>query len=499
MLGLATAACFTSELSAYDRVNIDLAYVSDMARQIATEGHQTTVNEMPEAFRKLTYDEYRKIRFRKPYALWSNQGYRFIIDYLQLGYLYTEPVRLHEATSTHTQFIPFRRDYFEYNGVELEPAHISPTLGFSGFRVRYPLNNPEVHDDLIVFQGASYFRALGEGSSYGLSARGLGVGIGESLEKFPRFTQFWLKKPSDANATTMTIYALLEGDNVVGAYEFTVEPGPKTIVNVHCRIWPLQEDSRVEFAPMTSMFYFGENTEDKKDDWRPEVHDSDGLLIANGVEWIWRPLNNPGSLSIQAFPVDKLAGFGLMQRDRDFQSYKDMEARYEKRPSLWVAPIGQWPEGEVVLFEAPTSDEAQDNINAFWRPKVLPPVGEFYELKYRMTWGTFEPDYPLARVLESRIGQKTLNKDASTFVVEYTSPEGINARNYKDVKIDFEAGGANVLTSPQLLYNADEKVIRAFFDLSRSPKQSHALQLRLMHEGKPISETWSYRWTPTGQ
>ncbi|MGE9294917.1 MAG: glucan biosynthesis protein G [Puniceicoccales bacterium] len=492
------AACFfatTQILHAYDRVAVDFDHVTELAKEIATVGPSYQKPEIPAALQGLSYDDYRSIRFRRNEALWLGQDYKFIVEFFHPGYIYGDPVRVYETTDTHRQMIPFSHTFFNYEEANLMPGQIPSDIGFAGVRIRYPVNNPQVHDDLIVFQGASYFRALGRGHAYGLSARGLGYGIGENEESFPRFTQLWLKKPQ-ADSEVMTIFALLEGENVVGAYEFTLKPGGPTNIDVRCRIWPLGDPSKIDFAPLTSMYFFGENSELPIDDWRPEVHDSDGLLIANGERWTWRPIDNPSTLSTQRFPVDDLRGFGLLQRDRRFTSYEDLESNYERRPSAWITPKGKWQEGDVVLVEIPTRTETIDNINAFWKPKTPPAKDGFYDLAYTLSWRTAEPNEKIASVIETRVGQKTLDEKATSFIVEFTPPSGITSQNVGELKIEFDANGAPVLTEPQLKFNEPENAVRVFFDLTRNATRSHALKLTLTRDGKPVSETWSYTWRP---
>ena len=74
------------------------------------------------------------------------------------------------------------------------------------------------------------------------------------------------------------------------------------------------------------------------------------------------------TLQISAFADTSPRGFGLLQRERMFADYQDLEARYENRPSVWVEPIGDWGEGAVELVEIPSEQEVNDNIVAFWRP-----------------------------------------------------------------------------------------------------------------------------------
>lgn len=491
-----TTAFLAASAQGYDRETVNLDYVSQLAEKIARNEAEGSPAAVPDGLRNLNYDQYRNIRFRKSEALWLGQDYRFIVEFLHPGYLFNDPVIVHEVTDTHRQQIPFASNFFNYEQSPMDGVRIPPNLGFAGVRIRYPLNKPDVRDDLIVFQGASYFRALAQGLTYGLSARGLGVGIGQEGEIFPRFSQLWIKKPDDPAAENLTIYALLEDDYVTGAYAFHIAPGKPTTVEVHAKIWPVKDAARISFAPLTSMYFFGENTPFLVNDWRPEVHDSDGLLIAEGDSWTWRPLSNPPELARQEFPATNLKGFGLLQRDRRFTAYEDLESHYEARPSVWIEPVGAWPAGKVVLVEMPTRDETADNINVFWQPDQPPPAGQFYEFKYRMTWRSSEPNRNLATVLETRVGQKTLNEGATTYSIEFSPPSGIQADNLTDLEVAFDHSGAPLIGEPQLQWNAAENCVRVFFDL-QNEDQPRPLSLRLMRDGKPASETWSYQTTPT--
>src|SRR5205085_6387853 len=157
----------------------------------------------------------------------------------------------------------------------------------------------------------------------------------------------------------VTVYALLESQRATGAYRFDIVPGAETVVRVQARLYLRAAATQVAtlgIAPLTSMFFSGEN-QPRRGDFRPEVHDSDGLQVATGDgEWLWRPLQNPARMTVTSFAVRELRGFGLMQRDRTFSSYEDTEARYERRPSAWVRPLSDWGPGRVELVQLPTPD-----------------------------------------------------------------------------------------------------------------------------------------------
>ena len=313
-----------------------------------------------------------------------------------------EPVRIYAVQRRQTaREILYRPDYFDYGSSGVDPGALAH-LGFAGFRVMESHSAPT---DWLAFQGASYFRSSGQEAQYGASARGLAVNTAlQTAEEFPRFSQFWLAE----NGPVVTIYALLEGPSVTGAYKFDTVKHGGTVMNVHCDLFFRADISRLGVAPLTSMYWYGENQRDKASDWRPEIHDNDGLAIANGRgERLWRPLINPPQIQTNSFIDNNPKGFGLMQRDRAFDDYQDDTAFYNKRPGIWIEPKGQWGAGAVQLVEIPTTDETHDNIVVYWRPDAPVNSGDSLSFDYRLYWQNGEPAYPkdLARVTATRIGR----------------------------------------------------------------------------------------------
>jgi len=344
--------------------------------------------------------------------------------FFHLGKFQTESVRINEITPAGVRHIPYKSADFDYGRNKLSPQTWGD-LGYAGFRAHYPLNGDGYKDELVVFLGASYFRALGAGQRYGLSARGLAIDtVGGKGEEFPRFTEFWIAKPA-TNASALTIYALLDSPRASGAYQFDVHPGSETTMDVHARIYLRSSVATLGIAPLTSMFFFGEN-QPHRTDFRPEVHDSDGLMVATGDgEWLWRPLINPKQVLTTSFSMRQLRGFGLMQRDRNFSSYEDSEASYELRPSAWIEPKGSWGAGRVELMQLSTPDETNDNIVAYWVPEKVPAPGKPLDLSYRLHWqGKQQQRPPGAWVVQSRAGRgyAELADDEQQFVVDFTGP-----------------------------------------------------------------------------
>jgi len=401
----------------------DFEDVAVLARKQAQAAYRVPDRKQPAELEALNYDQYRDIRFRADHALWRSENLPFEVMFFHVGKA-NERVRMNEV-ATKVRHLPYDRADFDYGRNTLSPEKWGD-LDFGGLRVHYPLNSPAYKDELIVFLGASYFRALGAGARYGLSARGLVVDtVGAGAEEFPHFTEFWLVKPAP-DARTLRIVALLDSPRVSGAYQFDVAPGEETVVDVRARLYLRAPVGTLGLAPFTTMYYFGEN-QPHRVDFRPEVHDSDGLMVATGDgEWLWRPLINPAQTLTTSFSMRELRGFGVMQRDRTFESYEDPEARYELRPSGWVEPMGSWGPGRVELVQLNTPDETNDNIVAYWVPDRQPPPGEALDFAYRLHWqGTKvirQP--PGAWVTQTRVGRgyRPLADDEQQYLVDFVGP-----------------------------------------------------------------------------
>jgi glucans biosynthesis protein len=391
--------------------------LDDVAREAAAlAGRPHAAPPADARLAALTYDEYRAVRFRPEQALWRDAGLPFQVQFFPLGRGNVRPLRLHEIVpgpqgaqdpqDPQVRPLAVPAGAFRNDG----PAPGLPVAGAAGWRAHFPLNDPARHDEVVVFLGASYFRAVGAGLAWGLSARGLAIdSVGGAGEEFPAFTAFWLERPAPG-ARALRFYALLESARATGAYEFVVRPGATTTVDVRARIHLRAPVAMLGIAPLTSMFLFGE-TQPAADDYRPEVHDSDGLQVAlgdaSGGEWLWRPLTNPAGVFVTSFATAGTPrGFGLMQRDRAFASYEDLETRYDRRPSAWVEPLSDWGAGRIQLLQFHTPDETHDNIGAWWVPDRLPaPGGPPLEVAWRVHFGAAglaQP--PGAWVAQSRRG-----------------------------------------------------------------------------------------------
>ncbi|ACE83497.1 periplasmic glucans biosynthesis protein MdoG [Cellvibrio japonicus Ueda107] len=478
--------------------------LSERARKLAKHDYEPIHANIPSELADMDYDQYRAIRFRPEAALWRGQSL-FEIQLFHPGFLYREPIILHTAGDTPESVLQFKQAFFNYDGPAAPLAGLAPgNIGFAGFRVHYPLNSNEYKDEFLVFQGASYFRLIGPGLLYGLSARGLAIDTAEPKgEEFPVFREFWLIKPA-AEENRLVIYALLDSPSISGAYRFEVLPGAPTEMNVEARLFARQDIVKLGVAPLTSMFMWGENHTRFVDDFRPEVHDSDGLLVAasNG-EWIWRPLSNHRMLRVSSLSDENPRGFGLLQRDRDFEHYMDMEARYELRPSMWIMPQGDWGKGRIELVEIPSDSETNDNLVAYWVPAKAMKAGSSATYSYRLrSFDHFLPENAGAKVIRTRIGwganpgqADPPPKSKRKFVVDFRGGELDNLSPDAPIEAVLQQSSGNIseLTVRRL---PDDRTWRASFKLEPDGNNYADMRLFLKLRDQRLSEVWSYVWYP---
>ncbi|MBF8723286.1 glucan biosynthesis protein G [Pseudomonas guariconensis] len=383
---LAAGVALIGLMSAGQLWAFNLDDVAAKAKDLAGQKYEAPKSNLPAVFRDMKFADYQKIRFIQEKAEWAQDKTPFKLSFYHQGMHFDTPVKINQVTATSVEEIKYDPSRFEFGDVPHDPKTVE-NLGYAGFRVLYPINKAGKQDEIMTLLGASYFRVVGKGHVYGLSARGLAIDTAlPSGEEFPRFREFWVEKPKPADKH-LVIYALLDSPRSTGAYKLILRPGSDTLVDVKSKVFLRDHVSRLGVAPLTSMYLFGSNQPSKVLNYRPALHDSEGLSIhAGNGEWLWRPLNNPKHLAVSSFSVENPRGFGLLQRQREFSHYEDLDDNYQKRPSAWIEPRGDWGKGTVDLVEIPTADETNDNIVAFWSPEKLPEPGKPMEFEYRLRW-----------------------------------------------------------------------------------------------------------------
>ncbi|MBU2976878.1 glucan biosynthesis protein [Alteromonas sp. C1M14] len=495
------AVVFSISLSAHAAPNMDnTEFTFDdlkaMAKASASQPYHPTTVPAPDLIDKIGYDQHWKIRFKEDESLYADSK-KSPIQLFYPGRYFPQPVKIYLRDEDNiVNEVPFTNDLFDMP--EDSPAHDLPDgFGFAGFRIMRPGMKP----DWVSFLGASYFRTDGPEGQYGLSARGIAINTGMNQpEEFPRFSAFWLG-PADKKGEDLTVWALLEGPSVSGAYRFGLakdnEKAKGHITSVTANLYMREDVERLGIAPLTSMYWYSEKDKTIAKDWRPEIHDSDGLAIDTGSGLrIWRPLNNPHGVSTNSFMDENPKGFGLIQRDRDFNHYQDDGVFYNKRSSAWVKPIGDWGKGAVQLVEIPTKDETFDNIVAYWVPQKAAQKGDEFTFSYDIEWRPSDPKPDnLATVVATRQGLggipgQPVPEGVNKMVIDFEGPilEGLDRNS--GVEPVVEASNGEIIEPIGAYQVVGTNHWRLTFDYKQSNNDPVSIRAYLTKNDKVISETW---------
>lgn len=479
--------------------------VAKDAQSLAKKSYEAPKSNLPSVFRDMKYADYQQIQFNHDKAYWNNIKTPFKLEFYHQGMYFETPVKINEVTATSVKEIKYSPDYFNFGNVQHDKDTVKD-LGFAGFKVLYPINSKNKNDEIVSMLGASYFRVLGQGQVYGLSARGLAIDTAlPSGEEFPRFREFWIERPKP-NDKRLTIYALLDSPRATGAYRFVIMPGRDTAVDVQSKVYLRDKVGKLGVAPLTSMFLFGSSQPSPTVNYRPELHDSNGLSIhAGNDEWIWRPLNNPKHLAVSSYATENPKGFGLLQRGRHFSRYEDLDDRYDLRPSAWVTPQGDWGKGTVQLVEIPTNDETNDNIVAYWTPDQLPEPGKEMNFKYTINFTRDEDKLHAADsawVMQTRrsvgdVKQSNLIRqpDGTTaFIIDFVGTEMKKLPQDTDVAAQTSIGDNGQIVDSNVRYNPVTKGWRLTLRVKvKDPKKTTDMRAALVEGDRTLSETWSYQ------
>ncbi|PWY38493.1 MULTISPECIES: glucan biosynthesis protein G [Pseudomonas] len=495
---LVTGSALLCLLSAGQLWAFNLDDVSAKAKDLAGQKYEAPRSNLPNEFREMKFADYQKIRFLPEKAEWAKQKTPFKLSFYHQGMHFDTPVKINEITANTVEEIKYDSTRFDFGDLKFDPK-ATEQLGYAGFRVLYPINKADKQDEIMTMLGASYFRVIGKGHVYGLSARGLAIDTAlPSGEEFPRFTEFWIQQPKPTDKH-LVIFALLDSPRATGAYRLTLRPGSDTIVDVKAKMFLRDKVGKLGIAPLTSMFLFGANQPSKVLNYRRELHDSSGLSIhAGNGEWIWRPLNNPKHLAVSNFSVENPRGFGLLQRGRDFSHYEDLDDRYDKRPSAWIEPKGDWGKGTVDLVEIPTADETNDNIVAFWSPEKQPEPGQAFDFAYRLHWTMDEaslhsPDSAwVEQTLRSTGDVKQSNlirqPDGSVaYLVDFEGPSLAALPEDTEVRSQVSVGDNAELVENSVRYNPETKGWRLTLRMKiKDPSKSTEMRAALVKNATPV-------------
>jgi len=478
------------------------------AKALADQPYTAPASNLPPAFSDMQFGDYVKIQPQADKFVWRDQKTPFKLGFYHQGMQFNTPVIVHEIVDTKVDGIAYDPNRFAFGGLSFPPGATAP-LGYAGFKLLYPVNRADKEDEIMSVLGASYFRVIGRGQVYGLSARGLAIDTATSTgEEFPRFTEFWVQRPLPEDKQ-FTFYALLQSPRATGAYRFVLTPGEDATLDVQARVFVRGQVARLGIAPLTSMFLFGPNQQSGRRNFRPAIHDSNGLAIRMGTgEWIWRPLNDPQGVEVSTFQAASPKGFGLLQRGREFANFQDLKDRYDLRPSAWIEPQGDWGRGAVQLVEIPTADETNDNIVAYWLPAELPPKGTPLNFDYRIHWTTDE-----AALLKNEVGyvRQTFHTDGeltqanlirhgdgtTALLVDFTGPVltqlPADAQLKPQVTVNSNADLIDTQLEPNPVIGGWRLTLRLKVKDAAKPVE---LRASLASGNYTLTETWSYQLPP---
>ncbi len=509
---LITGLLLMITLRSHERNRFTFEQVQSSAEKLARTPFVELPDVLPAQLKRLTPDQERGIFWKDLHRLWRKKGLPFQVDFFHISNeCHTSPI-INVVDGRGEHRLAYSPTFFSYLNLTFNPP-LPSNLGYAGFYVRYPINKPDSLDGFFSVLGSSYFRIIAKNQIYGLSGRGLAINAGADgkSEEFPQFKEWWLHEPA-SNAREIVMDALLDSPSVTGAYGFKIHPGAVTSVDVHATLFFRKPISWMGIAPFSSMYLYGQSDSNHFGNPHPEIHDSDGVLIHTGKDdWIWRPLGQAPLFQVYQFNDENPRGFGLLQRDRDFQHYQDLDLQYNVRPSVWVVPHGTWGKGSVVLDHRPSTDPNIDNVVLFWHPDQIPQAGERMELDYTLNFYMNDATLP------------PLAYSPATFIVNPAppssdAPSGVGDTTPVQFMIDFAGSGIEGISPshpPHLYLHFDppKTVLResniqkiGFGNSWRAsftiiPFKHHIpteMHCRLMEnaskDAKPLSEEWTYTW-----
>ncbi|MGQ7260991.1 glucan biosynthesis protein G [Vreelandella sp. V005] len=487
--------------------------VARRAEELAQQGYRAPETSLPNELRELNYAEYSQIQYKRDRDVWSGNGVPFTLSFIHEGMHYDSAIQLNSIDQEgEVHGFAYNPDDYTYGDLNIsDDVKNSDGLGIAGVRINHALNDGDRKDEVMVFLGASYFRAIGRGQVYGLSGRGLAVDTGlQSGEEFPRFSEMWIVEPNP-ESQYLTIFALLDSPSVTGAYRFVLRPGEDTLVDVQSRLYLRRAVEKLGVAPLTSMYLYGPEQPSSTQHYIPAIHDSNGLLIDDAQNgWLWRPLTNPSRLMMNRHATPQLRGYGLMQRGHKFSDYQDIDSRYDLRPSAWIEPQNEWGAGSVELIQIPTDNETNDNIVSMWLADEAHDPETPLAFDYRITFTDNESrhlDPQLGWVEETRRSRGEVIRDnlvrepdgTLAFVLDFIGPSLSGIGSDADMIVEASVGDNGELAKSRVVHNPANNGWRVFVNVKRdNGNQPLDIRAKLVLDGKQMSETWYYRLPANG-
>lgn len=465
----------------------------DTARALAKRPYVAPPNDLPEAWASLPRERYAAIRANPNSFLFRGEDRGVAIEPLHRGFVFTRPVQIYVIEDGKMRRLPYDPSAFDFGRTTPPPAGVD--LAFSGLRIFGDAIDGQ-NREVAIFQGGTFFRAMARAQNYGVTARALALRLADSRgEETPFFRALWIERPP-VGAKAVNLYGLIDSESAAGAFVATVRPGDVTIIDSQLTLFARQALDNVGVGVMSAMYLFGPNERRSQDDIRPAVYEASGLkMIRGNEESVWRPLVNPQNLQISIFGDENPRGFGLLQRSRDQAWFQDDDQRLERRPSLWVEPIGDWGAGAMQLVEIPSDSEVNKNIVAYWRPKAPMAAGGEMTFAFRQFWWWWPPERTkVAIVTQTRTGKGSSGR-RRRFAVDFAGDALADARATVEMAPSISAS-PGAISNVRVMPYPERKACRVTFELDPGNESMCELRLVLEGGGQPLTETWLYRWTP---
>jgi glucans biosynthesis protein len=476
-----------------DPTPFEPGFVTDTARNLSKQPFKAPSNDLPESLRNLTYEQYVGIRNKPTSAIWANENLGFTLQPLHRGFIFSASMTINIVSQGQARRIIYDQSNYDFSKTAIPPN--LGDIGFSGFKV-LSSEGGDAPSELAFFQGASFFRAMAHSQTPGTMARALSIKTADPRgEEFPAFRTIWIERPSLA-VDALIVHAIIDSESLTGAYRFTIHPGEATIIDTECTLFARVAVDHFGLATMSATHLLGPIDRRRSDDLRPQVAEVGGLQMLTGSgEWLWRPVANRETLQVSTFVDDKPRGFGLIQRDRDFERYQDDYQHWEQRPSLWIEPIGDWSSGGMQLVEIPTESEANGNIITYWRPKLTLTPGSETSFAYRQFWCWNPPERPALAVTTNSYSGRGSSAKKRRFIVEFSGNILADPAQNQDIKPTLSIAPGTI-TLVRTFRSKDLKMFRVLFEFDPGSETSCEMRLLLEASNQPVSETWLYRWTP---